>query len=319
VIALASSANLFLRKAEDTLNRRGRNKRQDVANATNTTNATNSTNTTETNTTNISENTTVSNATNATNSTATNTSGQQNQNKNCPQSAFEEEKPAQAPSVNEPYGAPTNVFGKDLHASNAAGYVGNRSLSISKAPWRIKTCDQVIQITAQRLKDYNDYSLREPAFFTISIYMINMFSGKDNTRLVESINIENVNNVPDIIPGSKSCLDFSDVKNKKRISLCLDDQERVDDVKEALQKIMRCRMGDNLKELPVNTIKKIFEASCLGMNLQFTSKMAGTANTFLASMNLRNQLAGTLAKEGARVTSTNPWEVKYMTPVPGSA
>ena len=148
--------------------------------------------------------------------------------------------------------------------------------------------------------------------------MVNMFSGKDNTRLVESINVENLANVPDIVAGSKTCLDFMDVKNQKRISMCLDDLDRVDDVKEAFQKIMRCRMGDNLKEIPINTIKKIFEASCLGMNLEFSSKVAGATNNFLASLNLRNKLAGTLAKEGAKVTSTNPWEVKYMTPVPGS-
>jgi hypothetical protein len=100
--------------------------------------------------------------------------------------------------------------------------------------------------------------------------------------------------------------------------MCLDDQDRLDDVKEVFQKIMRCRMGDNLKEIPINTIKKIFEASCLGMNVEFSSKMAGSTNNFLASLNLRNQLAGTLAKAGAQVTSSNPWEVRYMTPVPGS-
>ena len=185
--------------------------------------------------------------------------------------------------------------------------------------WRIKRCDQVVQIMASRIRDYNDYSLREPAFYTLSIYMINVFNGKDNTKLIDSINIENIANVPDIIPGSKNCLAFTDVKNQKKISMCLEDQDRVDDVKEVLQKIMRCRMGDNLKELPINTIKKIFQASCLGMDVEFTSKMAGATNNFLASLNLRNKLAQTLdSQRGARVTSTNPWEIKYMTPVPGS-
>jgi len=196
--------------------------------------------------------------------------------------------------------------------------VGNRTFSVDKAPWRMKTCDQVLQISAQRIKDYNDYSVREPAFFTMSIYMINMFSGKDNTRLVESVNVENVVNQPDIVKGSKNCIDFVDTTNSKRISMCLDDVDRVEDIKEAFQKIMRCRMGDNLKELPINTIKKIFQASCLGMNVEFSSKMAGGSNNFMASLNLRNQLAGTLSKAGSSVKSKNPWEVIYMTPVPGS-
>jgi len=218
----------------------------------------------------------------------------------------------------EPYGAHTHVFGLEKNASNAAGFVGERNLSIDKAPWRIKSCDQVVQISAQRLKDPEDYSLREPAFFTMSIYMINMFSGKDNTRLVESINVENIANVPDILKGTKTCLQFLDTRNAKNVSMCMEDSDRVDDVKEAFQRIMRCRMGDNLKEIPIKTIKKIFEASCLGMNVEFTSKMAGATNNFLASLNLRNQLASSLAKKGAQVTSTNPWEITYMTPVPGS-
>ena len=115
--------------------------------------------------------------------------------------------------------------------------------------------------------------------------MINVFNGKDNTKLIDSINIENIANVPDIIPGSKNCLAFTNVKNQKKISMCLEDQDRVDDVKEVLQKIMR----DNLKELPINTIKKIFQASCLGMDVEFTSKMAGATNNFLASLNLSNK------------------------------
>lgn len=77
-----------------------------------------------------------------------------------------------------------------------------------------------------------NYSKREPAFFTTSIYMIYMLSGEYNTRIVESILIETIANVPDIIAGSKKCLDFNDVKNKNQISMCLQNQERIDDVKE---------------------------------------------------------------------------------------
>ena len=101
--------------------------------------------------------------------------------------------------------------------------------------------------------------------------------------------------------------------------MCLEDQDILDDVKEVQQKIMRYRMGDNLKELPINTIKKIFKDSCIGMEVEFTSKMSGATNYFLASIHLSNKLAQILdSQRGARVTSTNPWEIKYMTPVPGS-
>ena len=82
------------------------------------------------------------------------------------------------------------------------------------------------------------------------------------------MNIDNIANVLDIISGSKNCLAFTEMKNHKKISMCLEDQDRVEDVQEVLQKIMRCKMGNNLKELPINTIKKNFQASCLGMDVE---------------------------------------------------
>ena len=57
-----------------------------------------------------------------------------------------------------------------------------------------------------------------------------MFNGKDNTKLIDRMNIDNIANVLDIISGSKNCLAFTEMKNHKKISMCLEDQDRVEDV-----------------------------------------------------------------------------------------
>jgi hypothetical protein len=215
-------------------------------------------------------------------------------------------------------GLSTNVYGNMINATNAAGLVGTKNYSLGSPPWRMRSCDQVLQINAQTLKDMDDYALRQTAYFTMSIYMINIFNGKDNTKLVESVNVGSITDTPDIIKGTKNCLSFRDTKNDKQIAMCLSDSEEIEEIKDAFQKIMRCRMGDNLKELPIQVVKKIFEASCMGMTVNFDSQLAGTNNSFLASLNLRNKMAQQFDMMKAKVTSNNPWEIKYMTRVPGS-
>ena len=89
----------------------------------------------------------------------------QNRQSNCDNGALEDEKP-QAKKDKEIMES-RNVFGQKINASNAAGLVGNKTHSIYLTPWRIKRCDQVVQIMASRIIDYKDYSLREPAFYTL--------------------------------------------------------------------------------------------------------------------------------------------------------
>jgi len=219
------------------------------------------------------------------------------------------------------YGISTNVFGKNINSSNAAGYIGHKNYSISQN-MRIKSCDQVLQIKGQYLKDMEDFSIKGTAFFTMSMYLINMFDERNPAKLVESINLRHITKVPDKIRGAKGCLDFVDGKDKKEIAMCLESLELQIEVKEAFQQFMRCRMGDNLNEIPVTTIRKIFQGECLGKNVKLTSKFGPNLKNFLKNASIRDKLKARLQKHiflnKAHNNADNKWDSKYMTPVPGS-
>jgi len=220
------------------------------------------------------------------------------------------------------YGASTNVFGKNLNSSNAAGYVGHKNFSVNQS-MRIKSCDQVFQIRGQYLKDMEDYSIKGTAFFTMSMYLINMFDERNPSKLVESISLAHITKVPDRIKGAKNCLDFYDGKEKKEIAMCLEDMEKQIEVKEAFQMFMRCRMGDNLSEIPVTTIRKIFQGECLGKNVKLVSKFGSNLRNFLKNASIRDKLTARLQKHvhlhKHKHNTDDKWNSKYMTPVPGSA
>lgn len=145
----------------------------------------------------------------------------------------------------------TNVYPNQNKSTNAVGRIGPSNYSISSPPYIVKSCDQILLIHATTFLDENDYSKRKPAFLTISIFMINIFDSADNTKLVNSIYMNDINRVPSVIKGSKDCVGFNDEKHNRNINMCY---ENPDEILNAFQAFTRCRSGDNLKG---QKIKKI--------------------------------------------------------------
>jgi hypothetical protein len=117
---------------------------------------------------------------------------------------------------------------------------------------------------AERIKDLDDFKSREPAFFTISAYMINMFDKKDAGKLSESINISHIKTLPQILQGAKNCLNFQDSFTFREITVCLKSEDSVSQIEIAFQNFMKCRLGNDLREPDPQIINNILEASCKG-------------------------------------------------------
>ena len=169
--------------------------------------------------------------------------------------------------------------------TNAAGFFSN-STRIVGTPYKITTCDQVVEIDAERITDYKDYSKKEKAFFTMSIYMVNMFGSKDSNTMKESISLDNFINTPSVLQGSVSCVDFFGMHDK-RFSICLPDKETAKNVIDTFNLFLKCRLGDNLKNQPdAKTMKNILKASCLGLDVKFDlKKFNNNINLAKASLN----------------------------------
>jgi len=133
------------------------------------------------------------------------------------------------------------------------------------------------------LVDVNDFTKKSPAFFTLSVYLLNIFEKQDINTLIQSVSLNKIITLPQIIPGSVSCINFSN--GKKPVTMCLPDKNQANNVIKAFSQIMKCRMGDNLKDTPVTTIQNILKTSCLGLDVGFDiDKFKGDLNLARASL-----------------------------------
>lgn len=158
-------------------------------------------------------------------------------------------------------GTGTFVFQGQKNSTNALGYIGATNLSISQQPYIIKRCDQVLLIPGQRILSFDDYCQKQDAFFTMSIYMVNVFDGQDPSKLLQSITMDKITHMPTHLAGSPGCIDFQG--ESKRMAMCFKNAEMVDELIEAHQAFMRCRKGDNLKGFDIQNILHVLE-KCMG-------------------------------------------------------
>ena len=133
------------------------------------------------------------------------------------------------------------------NATNATAGPGNNSTSnatagqpkqVTSPPFAISSCDQVVEVSGNILKDMNDFSQKAPAFFTMSVYMINQFEKKDGNTLRQSISIDRILVTPQIIQGSVSCINFQDA-NGKVIPMCLSDKHTARMILKAFNQFMK--------------------------------------------------------------------------------
>jgi hypothetical protein len=155
--------------------------------------------------------------------------------------------PNPAPSTNAPAapGTPAPVVATPA-GTLESNVVGKSRPNAQIEDFNITDCDQVALINADKIKDFNDYLTREPAFFTINAYFINMFQTKDAAKLIDSINLNHINTIPNILYGTKNCLMFRDDITYRNVTMCLKDQAAVDQIESLFQRLLSCRGGTNM-------------------------------------------------------------------------
>lgn len=144
------------------------------------------------------------------------------------------------------------------------------SQHITASPYHVTACDQVIEIQAKYLTDLTDFSKKADAFFTFSLYMINQFAQRDVNTIMNSISMYKLKTTPSIITGSVSCVSFAASSNN--ITICLPDKDTANQIIEAFNQFMKCRIGDNLKSTPAATVQRILKAGCKFFNLTYRSR-----------------------------------------------
>lgn len=136
----------------------------------------------------------------------------------------------------------TDVFVGKTNASNAVGLVGSSVYTIAAAPYKVATCDQVLQIPGTTL-DLDDYSEanRKPAFMTLSIYFANFFNVKNSSALVQSMETQLLTNELTEIPGAPGCTMFK--TKRKDYSFCFASEDIRKQIQAAAIKFLNCKMN----------------------------------------------------------------------------
>lgn len=132
----------------------------------------------------------------------------------------------------------TNVFAGKLNATDALGMVGDTNWSINKPPYKVERCDQILLIHGQKL-DLKDYCIKEDAFMTMSIYMVNFFISKDSNKLLESIPMDQVTSIPAPMAGAPGCTMWS--TKTKSFPFCYKNKEIMNQIIQAYTDFQACR------------------------------------------------------------------------------
>ena len=134
----------------------------------------------------------------------------------------------------------TDVFAGKNNASNAAGIIGTSDYTIASAPYKVASCDQVLQISGKTL-DLSNFSEsnRKPAFMTLSIYFANFFPTKNSSQLIQSMETQMLSSSLSPIPGAPGCTIFK--SNGKSYSFCFESNEIRQQIDAAVTKFLSCK------------------------------------------------------------------------------
>lgn len=78
--------------------------------------------------------------------------------------------------------------------------------------------------------------------------MLNSLDKKDPSTINNSILLENLTKVPNLIMGAPTCLNFESSTHKNIIILCLPNKNAAKEFKSALMKLIKCRAGSAISE-----------------------------------------------------------------------
>lgn len=157
--------------------------------------------------------------------------------------------PPPKPSVN-------GTSGNVTKETNVAGNPKLEGVQIDKAPYVLTNCDQVLLFPGKRIFPENDYTKKIPAYFTMSAYLVNVFTQKNSSDLLQSVAVANMNTMPTVLQGSKDCMFFADNVTFRSFTMCLEEPV-LSQIQKAFQQFYNCRNGYGFNSNPdVNSLMK---------------------------------------------------------------
>lgn len=91
----------------------------------------------------------------------------------------------------------------------------------------------------------------------MSAYMVNAFTQKNSSDLLQSVAVANMRQMPMVLQGSKNCMAFQDSVTYRGFTMCLDEPV-LKQIQKAFQIFFNCRNGYGFNSDPnVNNMMKL--------------------------------------------------------------
>lgn len=161
----------------------------------------------------------------------------------------------------------TNACPVENKSTNAVGDLGPLSFAVTREPFKLVTCDQVIVIEGESIKDFTDYTKKQPAWFTLSLYMINMLGQRKANTIQNHILLQNLSALPSKILGAPKCIQFLDIARNNKIAMCLSREDLADQIISVYMDLLKCRMSYTLKKMSAKDLSNMFRTACLGKEI----------------------------------------------------
>jgi hypothetical protein len=137
-----------------------------------------------------------------------------------------------------------NSIGRKVYVKNAS------SIILTKFPFEITRCDQVVTFNGSFIPNLNEYRARAEGWFTLTAHYANLFADNNANKLLRSILLSETSIAPRIFHGSGGCIMiYSKGGGDHNISVCLDDKKQQQNILEVLKTFTDCRGGTSLKKL----------------------------------------------------------------------
>jgi len=131
-----------------------------------------------------------------------------------------------------------NSVGRQVYVSKKGDIV------LTKFPFEVTRCDQVVAFKAQFITNLNEYRARQNGYFTLTAHYVNLFASKNHQRLLKSILLSEIAKKPQKMVGSGGCIVVASKDGPEHsISICTDNPQKQANILEVLNSFRDCVGG----------------------------------------------------------------------------
>jgi len=192
----------------------------------------------------------------ATNATATNSTAAATNSTSNATAAPAEKK---IPTI--PFG-PAAVHTED--SLNSLGSKVSENVILTGFPFKIQRCDSIVYFPCAYINNLDDYRVRKSGYASITAHYTNLYADKDGQKLIQQVLHSLMPSLPAKVGGAEGCVRVSPDKGQKTMIMCVPDKNNAENLLQVYKDFARCRIGDNLKEIPAAQLKKLM--SLCGVN-----------------------------------------------------